>query len=178
MRLNVKKSLLVLVVASTCAMAGNPQAVGDVVGRNLGIKGLGFLGHVGMWDGSNVLEVNRGGSCIRKKTLDEFKAPARYWGAKYGKSGNYYRAVAVGWYQRHYSPRYTFSPIWKEGGYVSKRVWNWRKFRFEWKKVKQTAQFRCDTFVNYLSLKASGSKFYNNIFVTPQKLYSSLPKSR
>jgi hypothetical protein len=37
--------------------ASNPSYPGDVVGRDLNYPSLGWIGHLGLWDGSNVIEV-------------------------------------------------------------------------------------------------------------------------
>ncbi|WP_232003208.1 hypothetical protein [Pseudoalteromonas piscicida] len=70
---------LLLAISST-AFAGNPTSVDDVVARDLSISGLGWAGHVGIWDGSKVLEVLNDGTVIRKNTLSSFKSASSYWG--------------------------------------------------------------------------------------------------
>lgn len=56
----------------------DPSMPGDVVGRDLTY--MGFLGHLGIWDGNKVLEANTGGnSAIRYVTLNQFKTATTYW---------------------------------------------------------------------------------------------------
>lgn len=62
--------------------ASNPSYPGDVVGRDLNYPGLGWLGHLGLWDGANVFEVvNASPNAIRITTLTDFKNTSTYWGA-------------------------------------------------------------------------------------------------
>ena len=39
---------------------GDPKKVGDVLGRDLAYAGVGFAGHVGVWDGQQIFEANGG----------------------------------------------------------------------------------------------------------------------
>jgi len=59
----------------------DPVKVGDVVGRDLLVTGLGAFGHVGMWDGSRVIEVLNEPTVLQSNTLDNFKVRSVYWGA-------------------------------------------------------------------------------------------------
>lgn len=44
--------------------------------------GLGWLGHLGLWDGGQVAEVvNQSGNAIRFTSLSAFKTATTYWGA-------------------------------------------------------------------------------------------------
>jgi hypothetical protein len=62
----------------------DPTLVGDVVGRDLAVTGAGPLGHLGLWDGQQVVEATGGlNNAIRFVTLNTFKnqvAPEAYWG--------------------------------------------------------------------------------------------------
>lgn len=59
----------------------DPSLIGDVVGRDLNIPGLGGLGHVAVWDGGLVVEATSGGAnAIRYVTAREFRAETSYWG--------------------------------------------------------------------------------------------------
>lgn len=53
-----------------------PRAVGDIVGRELAQKGLGWTGHIGVWDGSRVIEMlNEGsGNRVFTNTWENFKS--------------------------------------------------------------------------------------------------------
>lgn len=60
----------------------DPVYVGDVVGRDLNYPALGWLGHLGIWDGGNVVEVVSGNAnAIRFTSLSAFKSTTTYWGA-------------------------------------------------------------------------------------------------
>lgn len=62
----------------------DPTLVGDVVGRDLAATGAGPFGHLGLWDGRQVVEVTSGlNNAIQLVTLNTFKnqvAPEAYWG--------------------------------------------------------------------------------------------------
>ncbi len=83
----MKTWLIALLVALSSSAfpvhAANPSAAGDVVGRDLNYAVIGWLGHVGMWTGSSVLEVLNEPTVIHTNTLTNFKNRTRYWGARY-----------------------------------------------------------------------------------------------
>jgi hypothetical protein len=59
----------------------NPRDPGDVVGRDLDVPGLGAIGHIGVWDGSQVAEVVNGQSnAVRFSQISDFKATTSFWG--------------------------------------------------------------------------------------------------
>jgi hypothetical protein len=45
------------VFGSPAVQIPRPQSAGDVVGRDLAFTGLGPIGHIGMFDGENVMQV-------------------------------------------------------------------------------------------------------------------------
>ncbi|PHI36228.1 hypothetical protein CBQ28_15310 [Pseudoalteromonas sp. GCY] len=155
-----------LFAISTTAFAGNPTSVGDVVARDLSISGLGWAGHVGIWDGSKVLEVLNDNTVIHKNTLSSFKGASSYWGAKYGRGTRHGEIVEAGWAQRSFDPEYTITAQYTEG------KWVYQNGSF----VKVKAKFRCDTFVNYSYKKVTGENLVT-VF-TPRNLYNSFPSTR
>lgn len=155
-----------LLVASSSAFAGNPKSVGDVVARDLSISGLGWAGHVGIWDGSKVLEVLNDDKVIHKNTLSSFKSASSYWGAKYGRGSQHDKIINAGWAQKDFDPEYTITAQYREG--------EWDEVNGRLVKIK--AKFRCDTFVNYSFKKVTGSNLVT-VF-TPRNLYNSFPSSR
>lgn len=58
-----------------------PKIPGDIVGRELDAPELGKIGHLGIWDGSQVIEVlNEGsGSKVFRKSWDDFKSRSKTW---------------------------------------------------------------------------------------------------
>ncbi len=172
-------AVCVLSMLPIVSMAGNPSSVGDIVGRDLNILGLGWAGHVGMWNGSNVVEVLSKSPVIQQNSLSNFKSQSKYWGARYGKGSNFYGMVSSGWNQRLYSPSYTITASWKEGGlqerYCAK--YNWWGTCASYAYRTTTAQFRCDTFTNYMYWKGAGSSLVGNS-ILPTIVYNSMPKSR
>ena len=178
--MKTKKGLLICCLAALpmASMAGNPNGVGDVVGRNLQAWDLvSWLGHVGMWNGSAVVEVLNKSPVIQQNSLSTFKAQATYWGARYGKGYNQYTMVSSGWNQRNYSPSYTTTAQWREGKSVYKCTsYNWYGTCASYGYVTQTAVFRCDTFVNYMYWKGTGSNLVT--LFTPLNVYNTMPYSR
>ena len=66
------------VVISSNTFAGNPFKPGDIVGRSLDVIGLGFIGHVGIYNGSAIVEVLNEKPVIQINTLDNFKSRSTY----------------------------------------------------------------------------------------------------
>ncbi len=160
----------VLSIGAVCAAPANPSATGDVVARDLNISGLGWAGHVGMYDGSKIVEVLNQSAVIQRNSTSTFKASSPYWGARYGKGSNFGTMVTKGWDQRNYSPSYTSSAQWREGRYEKQCTSSGCK------NVLIPAKFRCDTFVNYMYLKGTGSNLVS--VMLPRNVYNAMPKSR
>lgn len=60
----------------------DPRSPGDTVGRDLILGPLGPIGHIGIWDGSKVVQAMMGlSNAIESVSLSQFKAASRYWGA-------------------------------------------------------------------------------------------------
>jgi hypothetical protein len=58
-------------------------ASGDVIGRELNVWGLGSIGHVGIWDGTQVIEAGpsgESGNAIHLTSFGDFKLASSYWG--------------------------------------------------------------------------------------------------
>lgn len=164
---------------ATTKYKANPQAVGDIIARDLSIPGLKSKGHVGIYRGSNgTIEVLNQSRPITEISLDTFKRSSPYWGAKYGLPYNGFKAIAFGRDQKSYSPKYTVSPYDRVGRYKTIKIGPFKK------KVKITARYRCDTFVYRSALRGGASdgyfKGYNSptLLRTPEKLYNSIPKHR
>ena len=168
----------ILIITSISLLAtSNPKATGDIVGRDLSISGLGWAGHVGIWDGRKVLEVLNKSTVIQKNSLYSFKNSSSYWGARYGKGSRHYRVISAGWNQRYYSPTYTTTSQYREGKWTKQWRWDSRQWKWVQKWVKQTAKFRCDTFVNYAYRKGSGVNLSPN-YTLPRQVYNSMPHQR
>ena len=151
-----------------------------MVGRNLSVWGLGGIGHVGMWTGSQVLEFLNEGTFIYQNTLASFKARDKYWGAKYGVGASKSaKIVSAGWGQRSFSPSYTRTTSWREGGIAQQVCIQYDRYgkcvRFQ--SSVSTALFRCDTFVNYSFIKGNGASLVGYT-ILPSILYNSLPSTR
>lgn len=63
-----------------------PKSSGDIVGRDLSIPLLDWAGHIGIYDGANVIEVlNEGGNVVRINSYDNFKNRSQPWNPVYTK---------------------------------------------------------------------------------------------
>jgi hypothetical protein len=152
--------------------------MGDVVGRDLNVFGASVVGHVGMWAGNSVLEVLNESSVIQLNSLINFKSKSAYWGSRYGKGFNQYTMILQGWNQRNYSPSYTYTAQYSEGGKYERKCnsYNWYGGCDSYSWVISRAMFRCDTFVNYMYLKGTN---INLVSVTaPVLVYNAMPYSR
>jgi len=68
-----------------------PKASGDVVGRELSVPGLSWAGHIGVFDGANVIEVlNEGGNVVKINSYDNFKDRSLPWPAIRTKFSEYH----------------------------------------------------------------------------------------
>lgn len=77
---------ITLIAALSCFIScfandKNPVDVADIVARDLAISGYGALGHVGLWTGDKVIEVQDASPAVVQHTLDNFKGRTTYWGA-------------------------------------------------------------------------------------------------
>jgi hypothetical protein len=67
--------------SETLTTVKDPSNQGDIVGRDLLVTGLGWMGHVGIWDGKQVIEVLNESDVVQINNLDSFKRKSTYWGA-------------------------------------------------------------------------------------------------
>ncbi|MCF2911216.1 hypothetical protein L1285_23235 [Pseudoalteromonas sp. DL2-H2.2] len=160
-----KSSIFLLSVVSTSVLASNPVMVGDVLGRDLGMFPAS-AGHVGIWDGSRVLEVLNKPTVIQKNSLSSFKNATEYWGARHGIGYNHHLMVTNGWDQRNYQPQYTIGASYTVGG--------WKNENGRYTLVR--GKFRCDTFVNYTYKSVLNRNLIT--WFTPNNLYNSFPSQR
>lgn len=84
----MKKTLLASILIAQSSLlfaAGNPVAVGDVLGRDLSVTGFGSLGHLGILASSNnvaqVMNATAYVNVVQNVTVSGFKVDT-YWGAK------------------------------------------------------------------------------------------------
>jgi hypothetical protein len=159
--------------------AGDPSYRSDVVARDLRITGLGWVGHVGMWTGSRVLEVVKDSPIIRDDMrLSAFKDASSYWGSRgYSPSSSISSVIRVGRDQMDFDPEYTSSATYRVGKIKTQRVWNSRRGRYENKETVVPARFRCDTFVYYCFDEAIGVQLANSS-ILPRIVYNNLPYQR
>ncbi len=158
-----------------------PQAVGDIVGRDLNVTGLGAFGHVGMWTGSKVMEVLNESSVVQQNSLRSFHNKTKWWGARYNTSIfiDRQKMIDEGWAQRLYNPDYTLRTSFIVGK-QEEVCTSWASsFCREKKVVVKPGLWRCDTFVNwsyYQGARVWADSGLNTI--TPRSLFSKLRFSR
>lgn len=153
--------LLTLCFSSISYAISNPSKVADIVGRDLDAPVISSAGHVGIWTGSEVLEVMNSSAVIEENSLLSFKAATSYWGAKTAHNGRFAwegqrnHVIHFGRQQQKFNPEYTFSASYREGQWGFSRVYNETTKKWENKQyVKVTAKFRCDSFVRFAFRKA------------------------
>jgi F5/8 type C domain len=56
-----------------------PRDRGDIVGRDLASSGLGFVGHIGFWDGQQVLEVMNEPTVVQANSYANFSSRSKVW---------------------------------------------------------------------------------------------------
>ncbi len=142
---------------------------GDVMARNLKVPGLGWLGHLGMYDAktNTVLELLKAATPIvtmQNSAVDFMRASGidGYWGAKYARQYGVQEVIIEGWGQRIFQPRYTSSASWTQGKWIPALDAKGRQIGYK----KQGAVFRCDTFVAYSYQRSNQG--LPSIFGTPQ----------
>jgi|UPI00035F8380 hypothetical protein len=178
------------------AKVADPEYIGDVPGRRLGIY---IEGHVGLWTGSQVLEMD--GKQMVYKTIDAFKEETDYYGAKARGKLNRRGILGAALAQKQYNPTYTIFAKYIIGGIAAGKKFN--EATQKWENVGKTfpGVFRCDSLVNYAYKYGDGSyirnmteksvrrweaqgEYYNRTEgsgsegLTPNLLYNTLPDKR
>lgn len=161
----------------------DPSSPGDVVGRDLDVSGVGFLGHVGIFDGDNVIEaLNEGSNSIHINSLENFKSKTTYWGTAFPKipNGNAYYCFAEHCTNFLLKPQgqvekisnrlaitrrarqayligatYTLSPDYKSA------------WAGDYSHLPLRGKYRCDTFVFDILMITSSLTNYNNNYHEP-----------
>lgn len=177
---------LLLTTGSALAFCCSPSKSGDVVGKSMSSsagKWLAKFGQVGIYNSSTkkVLEASNTYPVIRSSAVNTFTNNRSYWGARrgIGSTKQHYKTVSKGSNQKNYSPKYTFTPYFKEGRWVqaSIPVYNMngpKKWVKKW--VKKRAKFRCDSFVQYCYKKGVGKRLVKKRWQTsPKKVFKALP---
>ncbi len=149
-------------------------ASGDIVGRDLNIAGLGWVGHVGIGTGdlvgrttNLVIEVLNEAQVGQVNYLTKFRSLSNYWGGRYG-IGDYAAgtnaALIEANHQRWWCPAYTTSTSYKVG-----------KGNVLTGQATQCGIWRCDTFVAWAFFSAGYYQLMNNKIMLPRNVFFTFP---
>lgn len=159
----------------------DPKHVGDIVGRDLDIPGLGWAGHIGLWDGKQVIEaVNGLSNAIRFQSINQFKSASPYWG--YAAPNIPDEPISTACFQPYCNNNSDFESLKARAAIAKFAVQNYligadytisaaytpAKYG-DRKYSPQRGKYRCDTFVLWVYLSASfyvkpnnGTKLWDN----------------
>lgn len=163
-----------ILLIAVSAEARKPLASGDIVGRDLLIPGLGWVGHVGIGTGDDVgkptqliVEVLNENRVIQFNSLGDFTSRSKYWGSRSG-IGDYasgtYAALVEAHHQSWWCPSYSNSTAYVIGqGNVNKRI------------PTVCGLWRCDTFVAWDFYSAGFPQLMNNHIMLPINVYNTFP---
>lgn len=180
---------IISIFVSPPSFSGDPKYAGDVVLRDLWWPVIQKFGHIGMYTGSQVIEVVDFNPAIQVNTLDSFKktTPMAYYGAKYGKGFNFGGMIAEGLRQRSFGSSYSFfrsntKP--GNGGYVY-TCYSWTVSRYgqyprcnysKYVYVTIPGVWRCDTFIAHIYQTATGQSIGE--YSWPKNIFDSYPRFR
>lgn len=172
---------VVMCLSASTTFAGNPSRVGDITGRNLAVTGLGAIGHIGTWNGSQVVEVLNENPVIQFNTLSNFQNRSNYWGARgNGSFSNPSYINVLANTQAQYTPSYTLVPlkttIGKQERTCNKVNSSGQCLSYSTKVVR--AVFRCDTFVDYLYQSTGNGTLYSWNAILPVTAYNKVQYER
>ncbi len=154
--------------------ARKPLASGDVLGRDLLIPGVGWIGHVGLGTGDDVgyptqiiIEVLNENPVVQFNSFPNFTSRSQYWGSRSGV-GDYstgtYKALAEGYHQSWWCPTYSSSTAYVIGqGNLQNR------------RPTKCGMWRCDTFIAWDFYSAGFSQIMDNKIMLPIKVFYTFP---
>jgi hypothetical protein len=146
-------------------------APGEVLGRDLDVPGMGWIGHVAyplpQTPAIQVIEVLNENAVIQINTIQSFKSKSKYWGSRWGlipgtesqKENNALKILREGVSQMGFCPIYTSTAQYKVGTPTS------------------CAMFRCDTFVNHIYKGGIGINIIpDGDAILPTKVFNAFPR--
>ncbi len=146
-------------------------APGEVLGRDLDVPGMGWIGHVAyplpQTPALQVIEVLKENAVIQINTIKDFKSRSKYWGSRWGlipgtesqKENNALKILREGVSQMAFCPIYTSTAQYKVGTPTS------------------CAIFRCDTFVDYIYKGGIGINIIpDGDAILPTKVFNAFPR--
>jgi hypothetical protein len=167
--------------SAVAALAAPPSGASDVVGRDLYITGLGFLGHLGIYTSTQqIVQAMDAPVPIHLISWNEFATKGGYWGARYMSFSGLFGPATRALEQRAFKPQYTTSSSWQAGKYdvVCVSYFSAELGRCAtWQNVIVPARFRCDTLVIYAYLAATGVNL-TPLVIAPRTVFYALPGER
>jgi hypothetical protein len=146
----------------------------QILGRDLGIPGLSWAGHVGLTLAQNlsdtaehVIEVLNDIEVIQVNSISHFKQATRYWGSRYGiadQTSSADRITQEALRQQALCPIYTDSATYHIGEGTPNNP-------------TRCAVFRCDTFINYLFHYAGHTLPTYRGTTLPRLVFNAFPKA-
>lgn len=164
----------------------DPTKSGDVVGRELDVNGAESLGHVGLWDGDQVIQVMKGESkTVQLATLNQFKGamPNGYWGKatfnipwSFTKLRCYEPYCSVNWQYTYEENRRAIAKLAYQAyvlgaDYTLTKEYTPPRYGSPYQSA-QRGVFRCDTFV-YYALEVSRQYRYTASPTAAEALWTS-----
>ncbi len=169
-----KYAVLALAVCAASSSHATTYYPAQILGRDLGISGLAWAGHVGLTlakhfsDTANtVIEVLNEIEVIQINSIQHFKQATRFWGSRYGIADQTLAAEKItqeALRQRALCPIYTDSATYHIGeGTPENPI--------------RCAVFRCDTFINYLFHHAGYTLPTYRGKTLPRLVFKAFPKA-
>ena len=178
LKLNNKLSILIISLIGVLnpIYAAKPLASGDILGRDLLIKGLGSIGHVALGTGDDVglptqvvVEVLNENPVVQFNFLSNFKSKSKYWGSRSGLgdySSGTHDALVEAYHQSWSCANYTTSTAYVVGKGDARN-----------RKPTKCGMWRCDTFIAWNFYSAGYSEIMDNHVMLPINVYYTFPYS-
>ena len=148
-------------------------ALGNVMGRDLDVPGMGWIGHVGIVYAESyippdkvstqgrVIEVLNENQVIQINTFQSFKSKSNYWGNGSGvannSTDNIMKILKEANTQRGFCPIYTTTALYQPGT------------------PNSCAVFRCDTFVYHIYYSVGYKLIKDGGVMLPESIFKAFP---
>jgi hypothetical protein len=167
------KTIVICMFMMNSVNAKGPYS-GDILGRDLLVSRLGWLGHVGIGAGDNVgaptgivIEALNESPVIQINYISNFKLRSKYWGSKYG-IGDYgngtYNVLVEANHQRWWCPTYSYGMPYRVGQGDIKTG-----------QPLVCGEWRCDTLVAWSFYSAGYPALLDNWIMLPINVFKTFP---